>query len=264
MSSLNSGNEPQRSLTVLAISAHPDDDTLFAGGTLARYASQGHAVYTLCTTRGEGGEIGEPPLVPSKEQLGALREGEARCAATAIGERGIFFLDFVDPHMEIDGIALPIEASLEAFSAAIAEHLARLRPDVVLTHGTDGEYGHPQHRFTHCAVRHAVRALAPWQPAEFISWMARPPGELDERTERISNQSDPVTLTLDITPWIEQKVAAAMCHQSQHAMFMRNSKRATVREMVRPVEHLRSWAPDEYLRPVEWAFPETTTPPSAS
>src|SRR5215216_3181021 len=116
-----------RSLTVLAVSAHPDDDTLFAGGTLANYASDGLEVYTLCTTRGEGGEVGEPPLVSSKDQLGALREQEARCAARALGERDIFFLDFVDPHMEIDGEALPIEASLEEFSAAIAEHLARLR-----------------------------------------------------------------------------------------------------------------------------------------
>src|SRR6476469_5853502 len=102
---------------VLAVSAHPDDDTLFAGGTLAKYASAGHEVYTLCTTRGEGGEVGEPPVGP-KEQLGVLREAEARCAAAALGERDIFFLDYVDPHMEIDGIALPIDASLNQFSAA--------------------------------------------------------------------------------------------------------------------------------------------------
>src|SRR5438093_9213790 len=94
---------------VLAVSAHPDDDTLFAGGTLAKYAAEGYDVYTLDTTRGEGGEVGEPPVGP-KEQLGVLREAEARCAARALGEKDIFFLDFVDPHMEIDGIALPIEA----------------------------------------------------------------------------------------------------------------------------------------------------------
>src|SRR4051794_29890295 len=153
-------DQPRESLkprpVLLAVSAHPDDDTLFAGGTLARYASEGYDVFTLCTTRGEGGEVGEPP-VSSKEQLGQYREAEARCAAQALGERDIFFLDYVDPHMEIDGIPLPIDANLEQFSSAIAAYLVRLRPEIVITHGTDGEYGHPQHRFTHQAVRAAIQ-----------------------------------------------------------------------------------------------------------
>ena len=108
--------------SVLAVSAHPDDDTLFAGGALAKWASEGYDVYTLCTNRGEGGEVGDLNL-PSNEELGKYREQEARCAAAALGEKDIFFLDYVDPHMEIDGLALPIEATLEEFSAAIAEYL---------------------------------------------------------------------------------------------------------------------------------------------
>ncbi|MBW2469668.1 MAG: PIG-L family deacetylase, partial [Deltaproteobacteria bacterium] len=55
---------------ILVISAHPDDETLFGGGTLARYARQGHAIYILETTRGEGGEVGEPPLT-TRENLAA-------------------------------------------------------------------------------------------------------------------------------------------------------------------------------------------------
>jgi LmbE family N-acetylglucosaminyl deacetylase len=218
---------------VLAVSAHPDDDTLFAGGTLASYASAGFAVYTLCTNRGEGGEVGEPPVGP-KEQLGSFREAEARCAARALGERDIFFLDYRDPPMEIDGIALPIDATIDEFSAAIAAYLQRLRPTIVLTHGSDGEYGHPQHRFTHHAVRSAIRSLGPWRPAEFITWMARTD---DNAEERLTNTSDPATVSLDVSPWYEQKVAAAMCHRSQHAMFLRNSKKPTVRDTVRRVEH---------------------------
>jgi LmbE family N-acetylglucosaminyl deacetylase len=246
---------------LLAVSAHPDDDTLFAGGTLARYASLGFEVYTLCTNRGEGGEVGEPPIGP-KDRLGELREIEARCAAAALGQHGIFFLDYVDPHMEIDGVALPIEATLEEFSGAIAEYLERLRPEVVLTHGSDGEYGHPQHQFTHHAVRAAVRALGPWRPSDFLTWMAR---TADSGEDRLVNVSDQATLSLDISPWFEQKVAAAHCHRSQHAMFLRNSQQPTVRDMVRSVEHLRSWSPEEFLRPTTWTFeppPPTTTPRS--
>ena len=80
--------------SILAISAHPDDESLFAGGTLAMYAKRGHDVYILETTRGEGGEVGEPPLT-TKENLGAYREQEVRKAARALGVRDIFFLPFL-------------------------------------------------------------------------------------------------------------------------------------------------------------------------
>lgn len=242
---------------MVAVSAHPDDDTLFAGGALAHWAADGYDVYTVCTTRGEGGEIGDLDL-PSKVDLGKYREQEARCAAAKLCEKDIFFLDFEDPHMEIDGIALPIDAMLEEFSAAIAAHLERLRPDIVITHGRDGEYGHPQHRFTHVATRAAIQRLAPWRPREFYTWMARTP---ENAEERLTNASDAATLSLDVSPWFEQKVAAAMCHRSQHQMFLRNSKQPTVRDMVRRVEHLRLWPIEEVLKPVSWS-PETSSPPS--
>jgi hypothetical protein len=103
--------------------------------------------------------------------------------------------------------------------------------------------------------------LAPWRPDQFITWMARPAGELDPRSERLSNLSDPCTEALDVTPWLEQKVAAALCHRSQHQMFLRNSKAASVPEMVRSTEHLRVWSPDEYLQPVSWT-PQPERPPS--
>jgi LmbE family N-acetylglucosaminyl deacetylase len=129
----------------------------------------------------------------------------------------------------------------------------------VLTHGSDGEYGHPQHRFTHVASRAALQSLAPWRPEQFITWMARSKGNSEDR---LANQGDPATLTIDIGPWLEQKVAAAMCHRSQHAMFLRNSKQRSVREMVRREEHLRVWGADEYLEAVSWDSRAATTPPS--
>src|SRR5215470_1682442 len=102
--------------TILAVAAHPDDETMLAGGTLAMYAEQGHAVYILATTRGEGGEAGEPPLA-TRERLGAVREAELRCAAAALGAREVFFLPYIDPFMEIGGTALRIDAPLDEFTA---------------------------------------------------------------------------------------------------------------------------------------------------
>src|SRR4051794_13589611 len=139
-------------MKILVISAHPDDETMAVGGTLAMYAEQGHVVSILETTRGEGGEAGDPPLA-DLEHLGAYRECELREAAAVLGVRDVMFLPFADPRMEIGGTARRIDVPLHEFVAAIADCLRRIKPDIVLTHGSNGEYGHPQHVYTHQATR---------------------------------------------------------------------------------------------------------------
>jgi len=130
--------------SIFVVSAHPDDETLFSGGTLAMYAKNGHDVYILETTRGEGGEAGEPPLT-TRDNLAAFREQEVRQAARILGVRDIFFLPYIDPYMEINGIARRIDAPLADFAAAIETYVQKIDPDLVITHGSYGEYGHPQH-----------------------------------------------------------------------------------------------------------------------
>jgi N-acetylglucosamine malate deacetylase 2 len=212
---------------VLSVAAHPDDE-LFGAGYLAKLASEGNELYMLCTTRGEGGEVGDPPVGP-KDRLGEYREAEMR------------FLDFVDPWMEIDGEARAIDASPEEFAAAIAAHLAELRPDVVVTHGSNGEYGHPQHVYTHQSVRAAIRSLAPWRPAELLTWCANTGANADDK---LTNRDDPADFALDISPWFEAKLAAMAAHRSQHAMFMRNNKAADWRQSLRRQEAFRRWPTD--------------------
>ena len=221
--------------TILAVSAHPDDESLFAGGTLAMHAEQGHHVYILETTRGEGGEVGEPPLT-TQENLGAYREQEARRAAAALGVRDIFFLPYIDPNMEINGIARPIDTPLDEFTEAIREYIKKLRPNLVITHGSNGEYGHPQHIYTHRATRMALANSAP--QAALLSWCA---WHEPTRYERILNKDDRADIVQDVTPWLGAKIAAALCHQTQHAMFLRNSGAATVRDMVRQTESFHIW-----------------------
>src|SRR6266511_775356 len=101
---------------VLAISAHPDDE-LFGAGYLAKLAAEGNEVYLLCTTRGEGGEGGDPPLGP-KERLGEIRGVEQRRPAAALGASDVWFLPLVDPNTAIDGVASPIDATLDELAAA--------------------------------------------------------------------------------------------------------------------------------------------------
>ena len=143
--------------TILVISAHPDDETLFCGGTLAMYAQKGHDIFILETTRGEGGEVGEPPLT-TRENLAAFREQEVRRAAGILGARDIFFLPYIDPFMEINGIARRIDVPLADFATAIATSIQEIDPQLVITHGSNGEYGHPQHIYTHRATRMALNS----------------------------------------------------------------------------------------------------------
>ncbi len=228
--------------TVLAIMAHPDDE-LFGAGYLAKLVAEGHELYLLCTTRGEGGEVGEPPIGP-KEQLGVYREAEMRAATGALGARDIWFLDFVDPWMEIDGEARAIDATPEQFRAALRAHLARLRPDVVVTHGSNGEYGHPQHAYTHRVVRAALTALLPWQPSELLTWCANAGGD-DQ--DRLVNRDDPANFVIDITPWFDRKLAVVQAHLSQQAMFLRNNRTERLEDIIRRTEAFRRWPLPESL-----------------
>jgi LmbE family N-acetylglucosaminyl deacetylase len=221
--------------SILVVSAHPDDETLFAGGTLAMYAQKGHAIYIVETTRGEGGELGEPPLT-RRENLGAYREQEARRAAGALGACDIFFLPFIDPYMEINGIARRIDVPLDIFAEAIGEYIQKIMPDVVITHGSDGEYGHPQHTYTHRATRLAMNNEA--SAAALLSWSA---WYAAPERERVLNRSDPAHFVIDIQPWLAAKIAAALCHETQHAMFLRNTGAPSVAEMIWHTESFHAW-----------------------
>jgi LmbE family N-acetylglucosaminyl deacetylase len=126
---------------LMAVLAHPDDESLGVGGALAKYASQGVEVFLLTATRGDRGcyrghRAGDGEH-PGQEALARLREVELRAAAAELGIREVSLLDYPDQGLDR---ADPREAV-----AAIAGHLRRVRPDVVLTFGPDGAYGHPDH-----------------------------------------------------------------------------------------------------------------------
>ncbi len=130
-----------RRARLMAVLAHPDDESLGVGGTLARYASDGVDVFLVTATRGDGGRFrglrrGDPRH-PGPEALATLREAELRAAAAALGVRGLSLLGYPDQHLDR---AEPREAIRR-----IVGELRRTRPDVVVTFGPDGAYGHPDH-----------------------------------------------------------------------------------------------------------------------
>lgn len=125
----------------MAVFAHPDDESLGAGGTLANYASEGVEVSLVTATRGDAGRFHGRRLDdaqhPGPSQLAQIREAELRAAASALGVRDVSCLDYHDQQLD--------RADPRQAVADIAWHVRRLRPDVVITFGPDGGYGHPDH-----------------------------------------------------------------------------------------------------------------------
>src|SRR5690242_17668387 len=132
---------PMRTLRLMAVLAHPDDESLGIGGTLAKYAAEGVEVFLLSATRGDGGRYrtfrpGDPQH-PGADALGAIRERELCAAASVLGVKDVAFLEYRDQQLDR---AKPSEVIAE-----IVRHLRRVQPDVIITFGPDGAYGHPDH-----------------------------------------------------------------------------------------------------------------------
>lgn len=124
-------------LKLLCVLAHPDDESLALGGTLARYATEGVETYLVTATRGEHGWMGSEADYPGPKALGQTREAELLAATRALGMREVHFLDYEDGHLD--------EADAQEAIAKIAAHIQNIQPQVVMTFGPDGIYGHPDH-----------------------------------------------------------------------------------------------------------------------
>src|SRR5229473_5589668 len=139
-------------LKLMAILAHPDDESLGNGGILAKYAVEGIETHLVTATRGERGWFGKESDNPGLEALGKIREAEVLAAANVLGIQSVNFLDYIDGDLDA---AHPAEAI-----AKIVGHLRSVKPDVVVTFGQYGGYGHPDHiaisQFTTAAIVEAA------------------------------------------------------------------------------------------------------------
>src|SRR6266567_392257 len=124
-------------LKLMAVLAHPDDESLGTGGILAKYAAEGIETSLVTATRGERGWFGDEREYPGLESLGQIREAELRAAAEVLGIRGVDFLGYLDGELD--------QAHPAEVMAKIVGHLRSLKPNVVVTFGPDGSYGHPDH-----------------------------------------------------------------------------------------------------------------------
>jgi LmbE family N-acetylglucosaminyl deacetylase len=226
-------NTPLRLMCVLA---HPDDESMGFGGTLVKYASEGVETYLVTATRGERGWFGKPEDYPGPTELGQIREGELLAAATLLGLREVVFLDYIDGELD--------DADPEEITAQIAHHIRRVRPDVVLTFGHDGLYGHPDHvaicQFATAAVMAAADEQSALEWGEFphrvsklyykaagAETMAAYEAAFGELIMQVDGQerrapgwtSWTITTRLDTTEHWRQVWEAVSCHRSQLACY---------------------------------------------
>ena len=249
----------KKGLRLLCVTAHPDDESLGFGGTLARYAAEGVEVSLVVATRGERGRFGDGSQPhPGPEALGRIREAEARAACDVLGVGDVRFLDYLDAELD--------QVDAHEATGRIAVHIRQLRPHVVLTFDPYGAYGHPDHiavsQLTSGAlVRAASAETLPDSDAEphqvkklyFVAWTSRVWEQYHDAFKVMrmtvdgevrSSVSWPdwsVTTTTDAHDYWDTVWAAVRCHQTQMGQY-------SALTALTPDDHRALWGPQEYYR----------------
>lgn len=232
---------------LLAVFAHPDDETFGIGGTLALYAHQGVEVYLICATRGEVGKA--PPGFKGFASVGEMREDELRSAAAILGLKAVHLLGYRDSGMpgspdnhHPQALAM---ASVEEVAQRIASYIRQIRPQVVITFDPIGGYRHPDHIAIHKATVAAfemagnpaqdIDGLPPYAPQKLyyatfsrrlLRWMVRLLRLMGRDPHRLGSNKDmdlaslldmdfPIDASISIRRVRRLKEQAAAMHASQ-------------------------------------------------
>jgi len=218
--------------TILTVFAHPDDEAFGTGGTLSKYAAEGHDVYLVTATRGEAGGIAEPDLA-TPANLPFVREKELRCACEIYGIHPPIFLDYVDGQ-------LPIVHQGQAVGKLV-RLIRELKPEVLITFGPDGIYGHYDHIAAHRWATIAANLAA--DPDCFPDLDLCEPHQVrkvyyrtlaEEQVQAMSEDGKPaavdmdgvpfyfvgrpaseITTVIDVNDYTQQKLAGIRCHTTQ-------------------------------------------------
>ncbi len=133
---MNDFSSEEYPLRILGVFAHPDDEIFCAGGTFAKYVDAGAEAMVVSATRGEAGQI-RSAQVATRRTLGQVREQELGLACQRLGVQHVVCLDYIDGTLH--------EVDQEELIQHVAEIIRTFRPNVVITFGPDGGYGHPDH-----------------------------------------------------------------------------------------------------------------------
>jgi len=240
--------------TILAVLAHPDDESFGLGGTLALYARKGYYTYLICATRGEAGTV-DPEHLNGFKDTAELRTQELDRAAKILGLKEVFFLDYRDSGMpgteENKHPDAQINRSIDEVAGRVVRYIRELKPDVVLTFDPIGGYKHPDHIHIHKATVLAFEkaddasfhpeAGSPFKPRAlyyqvfsrriFICMVRLMPlfgqdptkfgRNKDVNLKELAEVDFPVHARVDITPVADIKLEAGRQHASQGGSQMR-------------------------------------------
>ena len=257
--------EENMTKTLLAVLAHPDDESFGLGGTLALYASKGYDVYYVCATLGEAGTVDEEYLKGFKDTA-EMRTNELMCAAKELGLKEVFFLGYRDsgmPGMEDNKHPnAQINAPIEEVAGRVVKYIRKLKPDVVLTFDPIGGYKHPDHIHIHKATVLAFansdnasfypEAGDPFKP-QALYFHVFPKGLLkaavrlmplfgkdptkfgrngDINMKELAEVSFPVHVRVNVRSVEDAKRKAGECHASQGGMQMRRGIMGFVTKLI--------------------------------
>jgi LmbE family N-acetylglucosaminyl deacetylase len=235
---------------LMCVLAHPDDESLGTGGTLAKYAAEGVETYLLTATRGERGRFFSNGHVrPHDAVVGRTREAELRAAASELGVREVTVLGYPDGGLDT--------VAPEIAQQAIAEHLCRIRPHVVITFGPDGAYGHPDHIAISQLTTAAVMRTASREPVVsklyYIAWSGATWAAYQSVLKKLTSTVDGIERQVIPTPdWyittrIDTSAAwptvwrAVQCHRTQMSIYANL-------ETLPPEHHRALWGAQEFYR----------------
>lgn len=210
--------------TALAVFAHPDDESLACGGTLARLSDLGVRVVLVCASRGERGSVADPALVPDGD-LGAVRAQELREAAAVLGLAEVVLFD--EPDGDLRWVHYP------QWDQQLVRVIETHAPDFVITFAEDGLYWHLDHIGVHERTYDAVASFGETAPA--LYYVTLPKGAMRQVVETAVHKgwtpqgsslwgitpdafgvaAKPPTLTVDVREWVPRKLAALRCHRTQ-------------------------------------------------
>jgi N-acetyl-1-D-myo-inositol-2-amino-2-deoxy-alpha-D-glucopyranoside deacetylase len=228
---------------ILLVHAHPDDETINNGATMALYAARGAQVTLVTCTRGEEGEVLVPALShlssANDDTLGAHREIELANAMVALGVSDYRFLgSFRDSGMmgspTNDGPGVFWQADLDGAARLLATIIDEVQPHILITYDEIGGYGHPDHIKTHLVAMRASE-LSEWQIHK-IYWNTMPKSVIaagiaamkevgsdffgTDNVDDIPFAKDDsfVTTLIDATEFVEAKMEAMKAHATQIAL----------------------------------------------
>jgi LmbE family N-acetylglucosaminyl deacetylase len=233
---------------LLAIFAHPDDESFGPGGTLAKYAREGVKAWYVCGTDGNAGTV-DAEMLEGYKSTSQLRAAELCCAAQMLGLAGIDWLAYRDSGMrgapENDHPDSLFQAPLEQVVGQLVASIRKHKPQVIMCDNQYGGYGHPDHTKLHQATLRAFYAAGDpaqyaefgpaWQPQKLyhpafgfgvFKWLVRLAPVIGRDPKKFGRNGDidltevlkwelPSHARIDVSRYLHVKEAASACHRSQ-------------------------------------------------